>query len=155
MVSVMGSLHAMYFDDVATAVEYCHDLVPHIIDRVTSPDPRPDDERPVVWFHVPPRCTQSTRDGCYLFLTAAALEAARRAGLDTPVSGVFHRSALPTRAVLLFGEDGTERRVVRRRRRATHVAAPYPERSMARLPRDHALEASLDGLEISAPRVMP
>lgn len=141
----MESLHAMYFDNVAEAVEYCHALVPHIVTRERKVDQRVDRERPVVWFHVPPRCTASTRDGCYLFLTSSALAAARRANLEAVVSGIFPRGALPSRAVLLLGEDAPERPVTRRRRPPPpRLAAPYGDRAAARSNIDRALDTLLE-----------
>ena len=101
--STIDGYHAVYFDDVASAVEYCQALVPHIVPGHGGSTR--DHERPVVWFHVPPRSTSSTRSGCYLFASAGALAAARRAGLDTPLCGRVARAALPTTSVLLFGED--------------------------------------------------
>ena len=108
----IGAYQAVFFEDVAQAVEYCHALVPHI---VPGPGSRriPDDEA-VVWFHVPARSRGSTRDGCYLFASAAAIAAADRAGLDTPLCGSVARAALPRDAVLLFGEDAPPVAVKRR-----------------------------------------
>jgi hypothetical protein len=106
MRSAIGTYYAVYFDDVASAVAYCHSLVPFIVPRgrmLVS-----DADRPVVWFTFPPRSTASTTNGCYLFASEGALAAARRGGLDTPLSGRVPRSALPPGAVLLFGEDGPE-----------------------------------------------
>jgi len=103
MSMTIGAYQAVYFEDVAHAVEYCHALVPHIVQRAGSA--RVDDEPAVVWFHVPTRSRKSTRHGCYLFATAAAITAAERAGLDTPLSGRVSRAALPPDAVLLFGDD--------------------------------------------------
>ena len=101
--STIEGYHAMYFDDVASAVEYCQALVPHIVPRGGEAPAHP--ERAVVWFHVPPRSVSSTRGGCYLFASAGAIAAAQRAGLDTPLCGRVARAALPPSAVLLFGED--------------------------------------------------
>jgi len=106
MRSAIGTYYAVYFGDVASAVAYCHSLVPFIVPRgrvLVS-----EAHRPVVWFHVPPRSTASATNGCYLFASEGALAAARRGGLDTPLSGRVPRSALPQGAVLLFGEDGLE-----------------------------------------------
>jgi hypothetical protein len=100
---MIGAYQAVYFEDVAQAVEYCHALVPHIVPRRGVP--RASDEPAVVWFHVPSRSHGSTRHGCYLFVTTAAIAAAERAGLDTPLSGRVTRAALPPDAVLLFGDD--------------------------------------------------
>jgi len=122
--STIDGYHAVYFDDVASAVEYCQALVPHIV-------PAPggsslDRERPVVWFHVPPRSTNSTRGGCYLFASAGAVAAAQRAGLDTPLCGRVTRAALPTTAVLLFGEDAPPPLPRIGRSSPARAAADYP-----------------------------
>jgi hypothetical protein len=99
----IGAYQAVYFENVAQAVEYCHALVPHIVPR---PGARgASEERAVVWFHVPARSQGSTREGCYLFASTGAIAAAERAGLDTPLCGRVSRAALPTDAVLLFGDD--------------------------------------------------
>lgn len=101
--STIDGYHALYFDDVACAVDYCQALVAHIVPR--GGPPPASHERAVVWFHVPPRGTSSTRGGCYLFASAGAVAAAHRAGLDTPLCGRVVRAALPPNAVLIFGED--------------------------------------------------
>ena len=103
MTLTVGVYQALYFDSVAQAVEYCHALVPHIVARPGSSATA--DERAVVWFHVPERSRNSTRDGCYLFASAGAIAAAERAGLDTPLCGRVTRAALPPEVVLLFGDD--------------------------------------------------
>ena len=99
----IGAYQAVYFESVSQAVEYCQALVPHIVPRPGSRDSA--DERAVVWFHVPERSRNSSRDGCYLFASAGAIAAAERAGLDTPLCGRVSRAALPSDAVLLFGDD--------------------------------------------------
>jgi hypothetical protein len=126
MNSMIDGYHAVYFEDVASAVDYCQALVPHLICRggaLSAPI-----ERAVVWFHVPPRSTSSTRSGCYLFASEGALAAAQRAGLETPLCGRVPRAALPGSAVLLFGEDAPPE--AKRSRNATPAAArtasPYP-----------------------------
>lgn len=103
MSATIGAYQAVYFEDVAQAVEYCHALVAHIVPRRGTL--RNDDDRAVVWFHVPARSRASTHHGCYLFASAGAIAAAERAGLDTPLSGRVMRAALPSDAVLLFGDD--------------------------------------------------
>jgi hypothetical protein len=103
MTATIAAYEAVYFENVAQAVEFCQALVPHIVARprfATS-----DDERAVVWFHVPARSQHSTNDGCYLFASTGAIAAAERAGLDAPLCGRINRAALPADAVLLFGED--------------------------------------------------
>lgn len=106
----MGQYLALYFDDVAAAVEFCHGLVPHVCPRAGA-DVAEAAGRAVVWFHVPRRSTKSTRDGCYLFLSPGALRAAQVAQLETPVSGIVPRTALPPNCVLVFGEDRLEQAV--------------------------------------------
>jgi hypothetical protein len=103
MMSVIGAYQAVYFESISQAVEYCHALVPHIVPRPGGRET--PDERAVVWFHVPARSRNSSRDGCYLFASAGAIAAAERAGLDTPLCGRVSRAALPPDAVLLFGDD--------------------------------------------------
>ena len=103
MSAMIAAYQAVYFEDVAQAVEYCHVLVAHIVPRSRARGI--DDERAVVWFHVPARSRSSTRHGCYLFASAGAITAAQRAGLDTPLSGRVLRASLPPDAVLLFGDD--------------------------------------------------
>jgi hypothetical protein len=132
MDAVIGSYEAVYFDDVASAVDYCHTLVPFIVPRASAPFC--DDARAVVWFHVPRRSTATTRDGCYLFLSTGALAAAQRAGLDIAVSGRVTRAMLPQECVLLFG-DLTAERVNRRRLEPPRaVVRPVPDRPPAPRP---------------------
>jgi hypothetical protein len=118
--------HAVYFDDVASAVDYCQALVAHIIPHGGA-QPLPE-QRAIVWFHVPPRATSSTQAGCYLFVSAGALAAAQRVGLDTPLCGSIARAALPASAVLLFGEDAPDpaARARAQRHPAVRASTPYP-----------------------------
>lgn len=101
--------HALYFDDVAAAVEYCDRLVSFVVPRAGGGGEgyQHGTPRPAVWFHVPPRSTRTTRDGCYLFLSAGAVMAAERAGIGPTVepSGELPRTALPAGSVLVLGED--------------------------------------------------
>ena len=127
MSAMIGAYQAVYFEDVAQAVEYCHVLVAHIVPRGGSR--RATDERAVVWFHVPARSRASTHHGCYLFASAGAIAAAERAGLDTPLSGRVMRAALPPDAVLLFGDDApppspTHKRTAHSSTSAHRTAAP-------------------------------
>ena len=103
----VDTYYALYFDDVASAVEYCRSLVDHIVPRASAGGAV--DSQPIVWFHVPRRCTSSTRDGCYLFASPGAYAAANRAGLDAPMSGYIAGNAVPTESVLLFGSVAPER----------------------------------------------
>ncbi len=101
--------HALYFDDVAAAVEFCDRLVSFVVPRVSGGEAgyQHGTPRPAVWFHVPPRSTRTTRDGCYLFLTAGAVMAAERAGMSPAgeMSGELPRTALPPGSVLVLGDD--------------------------------------------------
>jgi hypothetical protein len=103
MSATIGAYQAVFFENVAQAVEFCHALVPHIVRHCGTS--LAADERVVVWFHVPARSRNSTRDGCYLFASAGAIAAAERAGLDAPLCGRVTRAALPPDCVLLFGDD--------------------------------------------------
>jgi hypothetical protein len=127
---VIGAYHAVYFEDVGSAVEFCHDLVPYIKPEAAE---APGDERPVVWFHVPQRSTDVSPAACYLLLSSGAVRIARASGLDAPVSGIIARTALPVEAVLIFGEDTGQRypEIVRRRVARSAVArVSSPERSV-------------------------
>ena len=117
---VIGAYHAVYFEDVGSAVEFCHDLVPHITSEAAELS---GDARPVVWFHVPKRSTDVSPAACYLLLSGGAVRIARVAGLDMPVSGIIPREALPLEAVLIFGEDTAQRYPEIVRRRAVRTAA--------------------------------
>lgn len=132
MDATIGSYEAVYFDDVASAVDYCHTLVPFIVPRASAP--HCDDARAVVWFHVPRRSTATTRDGCYLFLSAGALAAAHRAGLEIPVSGSVTRAMLPQECVLLFGDLTAERVNRRRLEPVRSVVRPIPHQPPAPRP---------------------
>lgn len=136
MSETIGAYQAVFFEDVAQAVEYCHALVPHILPRAA----RTPGERAVVWFHVPARSRRSTRDGCYLFASAAAIAAAERAGLDTPLCGCVARTALPVDAVLLFGEDAPPTPAKRRPAHGT-PAVRSPSLSSTPSPRPANVEA--------------
>lgn len=119
MTSHIDGYHAVYFEDVASAVEFCRELVPHIVQPIRG-------ERAVVWFHVPPRSTNSTSAGCYLFASDGAIAAAQRAELDTPLCGRVPRSALPVSSVLLFGEDAPPVPPRVGRNGARKAPSPYP-----------------------------
>jgi hypothetical protein len=126
--AVIGAYHAVYFEDVGSAVEFCHDIVPHITPEAAELS---GDARPVVWFHVPKRSTDVSPTACYLLLSSGAVHIARIAGLDVPVSGIIPRASLPREAVLIFGEDTLQRHpeIVRRRTVRTAAARVSPVRS--------------------------
>lgn len=133
----VGQYLALYFDDVASAVEFCHGLVPHVCRRACA-DAVEVAGRAVVWFHVPRRSTSSTRDGCYLFLSPGAIRAAQLAELEVPVSGVVPRSALPASSVLVFGEDTLDQAPVVAAPRGDRIAPPPSATLPSRLPDRHA-----------------
>lgn len=116
--------HALYFDDVAAAVEFCDRLVSFVVPRVSGGEAgyQHGTPHPAVWFHVPPRSTRTTRDGCYLFLSAGAVMAAERAGMSPAgeTSGELPRTALPPGSVLVLGDDLAD---VPAARPARHTAA--------------------------------
>jgi len=124
MSATIGAYQAVYFEDVAQAVEYCHELVAHIVPRGGTS--RSEDDRAVVWFHVPARSRASTHHGCYLFASAGAIAAAERAGLDTPLIGRVMRAALPADAVLLFGDDAPPPAPTRKRSSLSSNGARRP-----------------------------
>ncbi len=128
----VGQYLALYFDDVASAVDFCHHLVSHVCPR--GADLAARDERAVVWFHVPRRSTASTRDGGYLFLSPGAQRAAERARLETPVSGIVPRSALPANCVLVFGDDHLEAAPVVTAPLADRIAPPPAAKLPSRVP---------------------
>ena len=119
---MIGAYHAVYFDDIGLAVEFCHSLVPYIAPKAA--EALNDDAFPVVWFHVPRRSTNSTQEGCYLLLSSGAVAVARDAGLDAQVCGVIARASRPVDAVLVFGDDRVARPVLMESGRRTPAPAP-------------------------------
>ncbi len=119
----VGQYLALHFKDVASAVEYCHQLVAHIIPRLGGAA-LDQASSAVVWFHVPPYGTKMLRGGCYLFMSPGALRAAQLAQLETPVSGVVPHSSLPGTSVLVFGEDNLEPAAAASAPSGTSVALP-------------------------------
>lgn len=98
----IGTYYVVPFDGVSAAVECCDRLVPHTVTR--GGVVRRGADRAVVWFHVPSRST-STRDRCFLLVSAGTLDAlAAVAPTVSAVSAISWRS-LPGNAVLVFGED--------------------------------------------------
>lgn len=116
----ISAYQALFFDEVAAAVDFCDRLVSFVVPRAGG---RPHAAgNPAVWFHVPPRSTRTTRDGCYLFLSPGAVAAAEAAGVATAadLSGAVPRAALPPGSVLVLGEDLADVPAAR----APHAAAP-------------------------------
>ena len=98
-----GRYYAVHFDDVATAVDYCGAIVPHVVKRLRSGNVDGLDA-PAIWFH-------NTRDagvsspGCDLLMTRGAILAALEGGMRTPPASPSSRTTLPAGAVLVLGED--------------------------------------------------
>ena len=97
-----GRYYAVHFDDVATAVDYCSAIVPHVVKRLRSGNVDGLDA-PAIWFH-------NTREagapvGCDLLMTRGAILAALEGGMRTPPASPSSRTALPAGAVLVLGED--------------------------------------------------
>jgi hypothetical protein len=119
MAEPIGRYYAVYFAQLSAAIDYCQQLVPHVV-RVLRATPAGED-RPAVWLYVPPRSEGSLRDGGYLFLSPGAVHAAIAGAMDAPLGGQVSRRSLPPKAVLVLGEDIAQRgAVVAERVDATH-----------------------------------
>lgn len=94
--------YAVHFDDVLHAVDYCSEIVPHVVKRLRSGSGDGIDA-PAIWFHTLPKSEQ--RAGCDLLMTRGAIVAALEGGMRTPPVGPSLRTVLPTGAVLVLGED--------------------------------------------------
>jgi hypothetical protein len=97
-----GRYYAVHFDKIATAVDYCSAIVPHVVKRLRSGGIDGVDA-PAIWFH-------TVRDpgapiGCDLLMTRGAVLAALEGGMRTPPAGPSTRTSLPAGAVLVLGED--------------------------------------------------
>jgi hypothetical protein len=100
-----GRYYAVHFDNVATAVDYCGAMVPHVVKRLRSGCPETDGiDTPAIWFHHPPRDGHGV-PGCDLLMTRGAILAALEGGMRTPPVGPSLRTTLPAGAVLVLGED--------------------------------------------------
>lgn len=98
-----GRYYAVHFENVATAVDYCGEMVPHVVKRLRSN--RGDGiDAPAIWFHTLPRTTEAPV-GCDLLMTRGAILAALEGGMRTPSVGPSMRTVLPAGAVLVLGED--------------------------------------------------
>jgi hypothetical protein len=103
MDSQSGRYYAVHFENVATAVNYCGEIVPHVVKRLRSGNSDGVDA-PAIWFHSSPRTTQGS-SGCDLLMTRGAILAALEGGMRTPPVGPSLRTTLPSGAVLVLGED--------------------------------------------------
>lgn len=99
-----GRYYAFHFDDVSAAVNYCSDLVPHVVSRLRSGE-REGIDGPAVWFHHMAGGIGSAIRGCDLLMTRGAVLAALEGGMPTPPISPATRSGLPAGAVLVLGDD--------------------------------------------------
>ncbi|HET9425766.1 MAG TPA: hypothetical protein VFO55_10375 [Gemmatimonadaceae bacterium] len=98
-----GRYYAVHFSDLGAAVDYCGEMVPHVVRRLRSG--RSDGiDAPAIWFHTHPR-SDSGPPGCDLLMTRGAILAALEGGMRTPPVGPSLRQTLPAGAVLVLGED--------------------------------------------------
>jgi hypothetical protein len=77
------------------------------------------EDRPAVWLYIPPRSVDSARGGGYLFLSPGAVHAAIAGAMDAPLGGQVSRQSLPSKAVLVLGEDVAQPAIVVERVDAT------------------------------------
>lgn len=98
-----GRYYAVHFENVARAVDYCGEMVPHVVKRLRSGCGDGIDA-PAIWFHTIPRGVEASL-GCDLLMTRGAILAALEGGMRTPAVGPSMRTALPAGAVLVLGED--------------------------------------------------
>ena len=98
-----GRYYAVHFDDVATAVDYCGAIVPHVVKRLRSGSSDGIDA-PAIWFHSLPREAAGPK-GCDLLMTRGAILAALEGGMRTPPASPSSRTTLPAGAVLVLGQD--------------------------------------------------
>jgi hypothetical protein len=118
----IGRYYALYFADASTAVEYCNQLVPHVVAHSRTNQR----ERPAVWFYMPqPGASTRGQRGAYLFLSPTAVTAPTLSRLAVSAGQAIARDALPLEAVLVLGEDSLQRLgAVTTRRVAPAVAIP-------------------------------
>lgn len=97
-----GRYYAVHFESVATAVDYCSAIVPHVVKRLRSGNADGIDA-PAIWFHKALAPGQPAT--CELLMTRGAILAALEGGMRTPAAGPTNRTVLPPGAVLVLGED--------------------------------------------------
>jgi hypothetical protein len=97
-----GRYYAVHFESVATAVDYCGAMVPHVVKRLRTGCVDGLDA-PAIWFHS--LRDSDSRPGCDLLMTRGAVLAALEGGMRTPPVGPSLRTTLPAGAVLVLGED--------------------------------------------------
>jgi len=129
----IGSYHELYFTDVADAVTFCQNIVPHVVPPCGSLSEGQPSQM-AVWLHVPRRSERSTH-GCYLYLSQGVRESLERVGKPPHTTGTISRVALPATSVLVFGNDSLDQRADEK-----HGARPIGSRSS----RIALFEAALD-----------
>jgi hypothetical protein len=98
-----GRYYAVHFESIATAVDYCGAIVPHVVKRLRSGNVDGIDA-PAIWFHT--IRDPGSPQGCDLLMTRGAILAALEGGMRTPAAvGPSSRTTLPAGAVLVLGED--------------------------------------------------
>jgi len=97
-----GRYYAVHFENIATAVDYCGAIVPHVVKRLRSGNVDGIDA-PAIWFHT--IRDPGSPQGCDLLMTRGAILAALEGGMRTPAAGPSSRTTLPAGAVLVLGED--------------------------------------------------
>lgn len=103
MDSPSARYYAVHFDSVLKAVDYCSEIVPHVVKRLRGS--RGDGvDAPAIWFHTLPKASDGLA-GCDLLMTRGAILAALEGGMRTPAVGPQLRATLPEGAVLVLGED--------------------------------------------------
>ncbi|HEY6213574.1 MAG TPA: hypothetical protein VIW45_14880 [Vicinamibacterales bacterium] len=121
MDSIDARYYSIQFDDVSGAVQYCGELVPHLVARLrTSGEPG---ERPAIWFHMRPAGNGGTAK-CELLMTPSAILAAISAQLRAPRIDSESRMALPSGSVLVLGEDDRPTTTGAQRRRVLPMRLP-------------------------------
>ena len=97
-----GRYYSVHFETVATAVDYCSAIVPHVVKRLRSGDLDGMDA-PAIWFYR--ELAGGRQTACELLMTRGAILAALEGGMRTPPAGPASRTTLPPGAVLVLGED--------------------------------------------------
>ena len=98
-----GRYYAVHFENVGHAVDYCGQMVSHVVKRLRAGCADGLDA-PAIWFHMPPKPADAPA-GCDLLMTRGAIVAALEGGMRTPPVGPALRTVLPAGAVLVLGED--------------------------------------------------
>jgi hypothetical protein len=97
-----GRYYSVPFESVATAVDYCGAIVPHVVKRLRGGNVDGMDA-PAIWFHTSRET--GALSSCELLMTRGAILAALEGGMRTPPAGPATRTTLPPGAVLVLGED--------------------------------------------------